>query len=270
MISVLFPVTTGLSGVLSRSGLVLADINVNPNYNGLLGISALQKIVGSVSGRRSPQPSPRRSPRVAYSRHSACSRSRAARARNTRVWSGVQTMTGDGRGGDPDVNGADPPAIRGGPRRPDGYRSLSARPRRAHGPHQGPGPVTGGELDQGGDVGQQHAGVLADLAVDRRTERGADPLLRGRADLAAAPDRGSQRGVAAGAGGGDGLVEFLDSLEYRGDVGDAEPLDGDGADVRLVVQADVGGVAADGAGPFLLGGQRSALFYPHDPASVPD
>lgn len=48
MFSVLSPVTTGLSGVLDRSGLVLADININPNSNGLPGISALQKIVGAV------------------------------------------------------------------------------------------------------------------------------------------------------------------------------------------------------------------------------
>jgi hypothetical protein len=48
MISVLSPVTTGLSGALDRTSLVLADININPNSNGLPGITALQKIVGAV------------------------------------------------------------------------------------------------------------------------------------------------------------------------------------------------------------------------------
>lgn len=48
MFSVLSPVTTGLSGALGRTSLVLADININPNSNGLPGISALQKIVGAV------------------------------------------------------------------------------------------------------------------------------------------------------------------------------------------------------------------------------
>jgi hypothetical protein len=47
------------------------------------------------------------------------------------------------------------------------------------------------------------------------------------------------RRVAAGAGFGDGLVEFLDGLEHRRDVGDPEPVDADIADVRLVVQPDV-------------------------------
>lgn len=49
MISVLTPVTTGLTGVLGHatSG-VLADININPNDNGLPGIAALRTIVGAV------------------------------------------------------------------------------------------------------------------------------------------------------------------------------------------------------------------------------
>ena len=48
MISVLSSVTTGLRGVLERSSLVLANINISPNSNGLPGITALQKIVGAV------------------------------------------------------------------------------------------------------------------------------------------------------------------------------------------------------------------------------
>ena len=48
MISVLTPVTTGLTGALDRAGLALADINITPNSNGLPGISALQTIVGAV------------------------------------------------------------------------------------------------------------------------------------------------------------------------------------------------------------------------------
>ena len=48
MISVLTPVTTGLTGALDRSALALADINITPNSNGLPGISALQTIVGAV------------------------------------------------------------------------------------------------------------------------------------------------------------------------------------------------------------------------------
>ena len=45
MISVLIPVTTGLFG---RSEVLLADVNISPNSNGLPGISALQTIVGAV------------------------------------------------------------------------------------------------------------------------------------------------------------------------------------------------------------------------------
>lgn len=48
MISVLTPVTTGLTGALGRSGLALADINITPNSNGLPGIDALRTIVGAV------------------------------------------------------------------------------------------------------------------------------------------------------------------------------------------------------------------------------
>ena len=52
-------------------------------------------------------------------------------------------------------------------------------------------------------------------------------------------------------------------LEYRGDVGDPEPVDADVPDVRLVVQADVAGVAADRAGPqFLLGSQPFLQPFP--------
>jgi hypothetical protein len=54
----------------------------------------------AVSVRRSPQPSPRRRPREAISRHIAYRRCRRAWARKTWVCSGVQTMTGDGRGVD--------------------------------------------------------------------------------------------------------------------------------------------------------------------------
>ncbi len=48
MISVLSPVTTGLAGVAGRTRLLVADINISPNSNGLPGITALQKIVGAV------------------------------------------------------------------------------------------------------------------------------------------------------------------------------------------------------------------------------
>ncbi|MFT4083181.1 MAG: DUF6112 family protein [Nocardioides sp.] len=49
MLSVLSSVTTGLTGVVGRatSG-VLADVNINPNDNGLPGIAALRTIVGAV------------------------------------------------------------------------------------------------------------------------------------------------------------------------------------------------------------------------------
>jgi hypothetical protein len=49
MISVLTPATTGLTGVVGRAASgVLADININPNDNGLPGIAALRTIVGAV------------------------------------------------------------------------------------------------------------------------------------------------------------------------------------------------------------------------------
>ncbi|TWE13079.1 DUF6112 family protein [Rudaeicoccus suwonensis] len=48
MISVLTSFTTGLTGSFGRSGLLLADVNISPNSNGLPGISALQTIVGAV------------------------------------------------------------------------------------------------------------------------------------------------------------------------------------------------------------------------------
>ncbi len=48
MISVLSPVTSGLSGVLDRTSLALADVSISPNSDGLPGITALQKIVGAV------------------------------------------------------------------------------------------------------------------------------------------------------------------------------------------------------------------------------
>ncbi len=49
MISVLTPAMTGLTGVVGRAASgVLADININPNDNGLPGIAALRTIVGAV------------------------------------------------------------------------------------------------------------------------------------------------------------------------------------------------------------------------------
>ena len=120
----------------------------------------------SVSGRRSPQPSPRRRPRVAISRHSACSRCRRAASRKTMVWAGVQTMTGDGRGhGDPDVDRADPPAGRAGGGQP-GVEVLLPGADPLAGPDQGLGPGAGGQLDEGGDVGGQRAGVLLHVGAD--------------------------------------------------------------------------------------------------------
>ena len=48
MTAVLTPVTSGLSAVLDRSALVLADIDITPNSTGLPGIDALRTIVGAV------------------------------------------------------------------------------------------------------------------------------------------------------------------------------------------------------------------------------
>ncbi len=48
MTAVLTPVTNGLSAVLDRSALVLADVEISPNSTGLPGISALRTIVGAV------------------------------------------------------------------------------------------------------------------------------------------------------------------------------------------------------------------------------
>jgi hypothetical protein len=56
--------------------------------------------------------------------------------------------------------------------------------------------------------------------------------------------RSRPAGAGAGAGLGDRLVELLDALEDRGDVGDQEPVDRDVPEVRLQVQADVPSVAA--------------------------
>ena len=98
--------------------------------------------------------------------------------------------------------------------------------------------------------------MLFHVGADRRAQRGADPLPGGGPDETAALGLGPAGGVAAGPGSGDGLVEFVDGLEHRGDVGDPEPVDADVADVRRVVQADVAGVAACRARPqILLGGQ---------------
>jgi hypothetical protein len=57
---------------------------------------------------------------------------------------------------------------------------------------------------------------------------------------------------------GNGVVGLVDGVEHAGHLGDAEPVDPDVADVRLVVQPDVGGVAADRAGPQVL--RRSEPF----------
>ncbi len=92
------------------------------------------------------------------------------------------------------------------------------------------------------------------LIAERSVAR--NPLPGGGSDSAAAFDCRPPCRVAAGAGVGDGLVEFLDGLEHRRDVGDPQPVDADVADVRLVVQLDVAGVAAHRAGPqVLLGGE---------------
>jgi hypothetical protein len=50
MISFLTPVTTGLTTFVGQlpPRVALADININPNSDGLPGIDALQKIVGAV------------------------------------------------------------------------------------------------------------------------------------------------------------------------------------------------------------------------------
>ena len=118
------------------------------------------------------------------------------------------------------------------------------------------GRVAGRQLDERGDVGGQRAGVLLHVGAERGAEGGADPLAGGRADPAASLDGGRGCGAAGGAGLGDGVVEFLDVVEHGGDVGDPEPVDRDVPEVGLEVQADVAGVAADGAGPeLLLGGQ---------------
>jgi PASTA domain len=45
------------------------------------------------------------------------------------------------------------------------------------GPHQRPGPAAGRQVDQGGRVDVEHAGMLLDVRGDRRPERGPDPLL---------------------------------------------------------------------------------------------
>ena len=157
--------------------------------------------------------------------------------------------------GDPDVDRADPPACRAGGGQPRVEVLLpGADP--LVGPDQGLGPGARGQLDEGGDVGGQRAGVLLHVGADRRAEGGADPLAGGRADPAASLDGGAGCRAAGGAGLGDRVVEFLDVVEHRGDVGDPEPVDRDVPEVGLEVQADVAAVAADGAGPeLLLGGQ---------------
>ncbi len=150
------------------------------------------------------------------------------------------------RDGDPDVDRADPPARRAGGGEPR-VEVLLPGPDPLIGPDQGLGPGAGRQLDEGGDVGGQRAGVLLHVGADRRAEGGADPLAGGRANPAAALDGGAGGRAAGGAGLGDGVVEFLDVVEHRGDVGDPEPVDGDVPEVGLEVEADVPGVAADGA-----------------------
>jgi len=47
MTAVLDPVMSGLSVVVGRSALALADINITPNSTGLPGIAALRTLVGA-------------------------------------------------------------------------------------------------------------------------------------------------------------------------------------------------------------------------------
>ena len=106
----------------------------------------------SVSGWRSPQPSSRRSPRVAISRHSACSRCRRGGVEEDRgLGGGPDHDRGRARDGDQDVDRADPPACRpGGGQRGVEVALPGADP--CGSPDQGLGPVAGGQLDQRGGL----------------------------------------------------------------------------------------------------------------------
>jgi hypothetical protein len=78
----------GLGGALDELPAELGDLAADRGgAAGQVGVGAAQPAALAAA-----------QPRVAISRHRACSRCRPAASRKTVVWAGVQTMTGDGRG----------------------------------------------------------------------------------------------------------------------------------------------------------------------------
>jgi len=206
-------------------------------------LTAAVRPARSVSGRRSPQPSPRRSPAGGDQPPQGVQPVPPSRLEeDQRLGGRPDHDRRRPRCGDPDVDRADPAAGRPGCREP---RVELLLPRREpfSGPDQGPGPAAGRQLEEGRDVGGQGAGVLAHVGADRGAEGRPNPLAGRRADRPPPLD-GRPAGAGAGAGLGDRLVELLDVVEDRRDVGHPEPVDRDVPEVRLEIQPDVPGVAA--------------------------
>ncbi|MFF4622719.1 hypothetical protein [Nonomuraea jabiensis] len=115
------------------------------------------------------------------------------------------------------------------------------------GPYQRLGTIGVGKFDHRRRV-EVDQPILLDRDVQGVAEGGADAMHGGRADRPPVTDFGSLLGVAAGAGGGDDVVELLDRIEHARHIRYPEPIQPDVTEVGGEVQADVRLVGAAGGG----------------------